>query len=368
MNGNSKISQLQFISIGSCFVMGTIVVSVFISSVARGESWLFGAIGALLFLPVLFVYFLLMNKYPKKNLFEINRLALGSFWGRVLSALYLFFFLSLCALNAIEAGSFLHHFIIPETPLFVVILFIMAACVYCAKKGLGTFARVSTIFGIFAFIGLLFNLLLSIPHARLEYLFPVGNLSLLDYLQTAHITVAIPYGETLALLMLVGDVSENANAKKAYLVITAFTATVMTLVHLRDVSSLGPMISYAVVPSFEAVRLIDFANIFSRIESIFALLLVSLTFFKTLLLYTICLRGTAQLLSLKSYRPLMPMLAMLLAIYAVCAYGASGSNIFFGKNVAPFIWSVFIFLLPLLTLAAALIKTALKKRSKGAQS
>jgi len=366
MKNSHKLSQMQFISIGSCFLMGTIVISVFISSVTQRESWLVGSLAAIAFLPVLLVYFSLMNKYPKKNLFEINNLALGPVFGPALSALYLVFFLSLCALNVLEASGFLHYFIMPETPVFAVALFIMTACVYCAKKGLGALARVSSIFGIFALVGLLFNIALSVPHSKIEYLFPIGSLQLLDYIQGVHIAAAIPYGETLALLMLVGDTSEKTNAKKAYLVICAFTAVLMTLVHLRDVTSLGPVISLVAAPSFEAVRLIDLANIFSRTESIFALLLVSLTFFKILLLFHICLRGTAQLFSLKSYRPLMLMLAMLLAVYATGAYGSSSNNIFWGKNVSPFVWSTFTFLLPLLTLAAALIREALQKNRKGA--
>lgn len=365
---DKKISQLQLISIGACYVSGTIVVSVFVSSVAKNDSWLIGILGGICFIPVLLVYFSLAKKYPGKGLFEINEAVFGAVGGRVLSFVYLIFFFSMCALNILEASNFLYYFVLPGTPLLLIAAVFMLGCVYCVRKGFATIARVSTLFGIIAMAGMAFSLLLSLNHANFEFLLPIFNLPPLDYIQSTHVAVSIPYGESLILMMLIPKLSEKASIKKAYIGVTIFTMCIMTVVHFREVISLGPLISYTTHPSYEAVRMIDIANIFSRIESLFALLLISLTFFKTLILFYLCLRGTADLFRMDSYKPLILMLGAFLIIYAVSAYGSPSSNIFWGKNVSPFIWSFFSFVVPLLTLIAAQVKGLFMKRRKEAHA
>ena len=361
---NNKISQTQLISIGGCCLLGTIVVSVFISSVASNESWLVGMLGGIGFLPVLLVYLALAKRHPKKNLFQMNGAAFGPAVGSVVSLIYLLFFLTLCALNILEASNFLHYFMMAETPLIVIAAFLMLACVYCVKKGIAPIARVSTVFGLTAVVGILFNILLSAQHAKVQNLFPLFNLKLLDYIQSTHIAVSIPFGESLVLLMFNSELSETASIKKVYISVAVITVLVTTAIHLREAMSLGPMISYATLPSYEAVRMIDISNIFSRTESIFSLLLVSLTFFKILIMFYISANGMAQLFRLNSYRHLTLMLATLLVVYAVKAYGSPSNNIFWGKNVSPFIWSFFTFLLPLITLLASMRKPLPRKKSK----
>lgn len=363
--GNNKISQLQLISIGGVYVMGTIIVAVFISSTTLNESWLMGAIGAICFIPVIMVYCSLSKKYPGKNLLAIYEEVFGSFCGRVVSFIYLIFFFSLCAINILDASNFLRYFAMTETPLLAIVAFLMAACVYCAKKGLAPIARASTIFGIVAATGIMLNVLLSLTNMNISYLFPIFNLKLLDYIQGAHIAISIPYGGSMILMMLVPDLSEKGSIKKAYISVTIITAIVMTLVHFREVITLGPMIAYVTLPSFEAVRMIDFANILSRTESVFVLLIISLTFFKSLILFYICASSTAQVFRLGTYRHMLIMLAALLTVYSVNVYGSGSTNIYMGKNVSPFIWIFFIFVFPLFTLIFSVVKRFIAKKRKG---
>ena len=366
--GNNKISQLQLISIGGCYLLGSIVVSVFISSVASNEAWLIGLFGGIFFIPVLLVYLSLAKRYPGKNLLQMNDAAFGPAVGRIVSLIYLLFFLTLCALNILEASNFLHYFMMTETPLIVIASFLMLTCVYCIKKGIAPIARVSTVFGLIATVGIVFNILLSAKHSNIQNLFPIFDLKMLDYIQSTHVAVSIPFGESLVLLMFHSDLSEKASIKKVYIWVAIITVLVMTAVHLREAASLGSMLPYATLPSYEAVRMINISNILSRTESIFSLLLVSLTFFKILILFYISASGIAQVFGLRSYRHLTLMLAALLVVYAVKAYGSPSNNIFWGKNVSPFIWSFFTFLIPLGTALVAALMPHARKRQKGAEA
>lgn len=355
---------MQLIAIGSCYLLGTIIVSVFISSVALNDSWMIGAIAAVFFIPVLFIYFSLLKKYPGKNLFEMNEAVFGSFLGRIISIIYFLFFLSLCALNIFAASNFLHYFLMPDTPLIAISAFFMLACVYCAKKGIAPIARVSTVFCLAALGVILLNIILSFTQADFEYLFPMFQLKPLDYVQSIHIATAIPFGESIFLLMLAPDLSEKASMKKVYIAVAIFTVIIMTLVHFREVLSLGPLIAYTTLPSYETVRMINIANMLSRVESLFAVLIISLTFFKTVILFHVCVKSVTQIFRLESSRHIFFMLAAFLVIYGITAYDSMSSDIYNGKNILPFIWSFFSAALPLVTLIVSAIKSFILKRKK----
>ena len=351
-----KITQSQLIAIGCCYVMGTIIVSVFISSVLGRESWIAGPAGFVAFLPALLTFCALTKKYPGKSLFEINEEVFGPAAGRIMSGIYLVFFLSIMALNVLESTNFLSFYVMPKTPSLAIAVVIVTACVYSVKKGILPLARVSTIFGIVSFVIVLFNLAMSLGNVSFGYLLPIFDHKPLDYVQGAHIAAAIPYGESVILLMLTPKVNEKANLKTSYIAIAVFTALIIMLLHIRETISLGALASFPSLPSYEVVRMINIADTLTRTESLFALVLLSLTFFKMLILLYICLSGISQIFRLGSYRHIAVMTGAFLTIYALDAYGAPGNNIYWGKNVSPFIWTFFSLILPVFTLAFSAVK------------
>jgi len=357
-----KITQFQLIAIGCCYVMGTIVVSVFISSVLGRESWMAGITGFFAFLPALFVFCALVRKYPGKSLFEINEAVFGGVVGRGMSIIYLLFFLSLMALNIFESTNFLSFYVMPKTSEIGIAAIIVIACVYSVKKGILPLARVSVIFGIVSFGIVLFNFAASLGNASFKYLLPLFEHKPPDYVQGTHIAAAIPFGESMLLLMLTPKVGEKVSIKKSYFAVAAFTAVIMMLVHVRETISLGALVSFPSLPSYEVVRMINIADTLTRTESLFALLLLSLTFFKMLILLYICLSGIAQIFRLDSYRHIAVMLGAYLGVYALNAYGAHGNNIYWGKNVSPFIWTFFSLVLPSFTLISAKAREFLNVR------
>lgn len=365
---NRKISQMQIICIGACNIMGTILVSVFVSSVLRHESWMSGILGFALHVPVILIYLSLTKKYPGKCLFQMNTEVFGAVVGRVVSVLYLLFLFSVCALNVLEATNFLSYFILPETSRFAIAALTVAGCVYSVRKGILPIARVSTFF-LIAMVGvMLFYCGVTLIDAEFEYLLPVFAHKPLDYLQTAHISAAIPYGESLSILMLIPDLDKKVSLKKTYFVGAAVAMASMVFVHGREIISLGPILAFSTLPTYEAARMVHVPGILTRIESLFALSLIMLTFFKTTVLFYMCASGIKQITGIETHKHINIMLGLLLAVYAVTTYGPPTTNIFFGKNVSPFVWSLFTMALPLITLLFSLVRSLvsrLRRRSDG---
>ena len=353
---DAKITEGQLAALGCCYLLGTMVVSSFITTAAGRDAWFMGLWGLVFFAPTLLCWLGLIRRHPRLGLLEIFDAVLGPLWGRVLSLLYLLFFMALCALNIQEAIGFMHFSIMPETPLLALAALFMAVGVYGARKGLAPMARLAAAFCAVACAGLMINLLSSLSHADFRHLLPMLDGPASGYIQAGHIAAAIPYGEGLVLLMLLPRLESKARPGRALAGVAAFTGIVITLVHLREAATLGPLAGYATQPSFEAVRMIGHQGALTRTESLFALLLVTLTFFKTLILFYICLIGIKHVFRLEGARPLAVPLALLLTLVAVRMCGSQSDTALFGKNSAPLIWSIFTLALPALTLLLSLLR------------
>ena len=360
---SKKISCVQIICIGVCNVMGTIIISGYISSVLRHEAWIAGVLGFAANLPTLFIYCALTKKHPGKGLFEINEAVFGHIAGRVLSIVYLLFFFSVCAQSVMEATNFLSYFILPDTSRLLIASFLVAGCVYSVKKGIMPLARASTIFLITMCAVMLFYGVMSLVNAEPEYLLPLFSKRPLNYIQGAHIAAAIPYGESVVLLMLIPDMDKKVSIKRTYLAVVGAAALIMVFVHVREIVALGPVAAFSTLPTYEAARLVQIPGVLTRIESVFALALIMLSLFKTIVVFYVCIEGIKQAARLKS-RSYTVMLGLLLVMCAVAMYRSPAMSIFIGKNVSPFIWSFFTLLLPLLTLMATVFRTGIARECR----
>lgn len=89
-----------------CFMQGTMLRAGFIISMTRNDSWIMAFSGLLLTLPLVSIYAALLRRFPGKSLIEIDNIIFGPVLGKAVSALYLFFFLLLAALNTRDLGNF----------------------------------------------------------------------------------------------------------------------------------------------------------------------------------------------------------------------------------------------------------------------
>jgi spore germination protein KB len=80
-------------------MQATVLRSGYIVAVTRHDSWAMAVTGFLFAVPMVAIYAALFRKFPGKNLIEIDDVVFGSIMGKIVSVSYLFFFLSLAALN-----------------------------------------------------------------------------------------------------------------------------------------------------------------------------------------------------------------------------------------------------------------------------
>jgi len=361
-NERGRLSEGELLFSVFCFMQGTMLRSGFVISITKNDSWAMAFTGLLLALPLVAIYASLLGRFPGKSLIEIDDIIFGPVLGKTVSVLYLFYFLSLAALNTRDLGNFVAGYMMPETPLVAIILLFLLVCVYVIRKGIENLTRLATLFCIASVSALIINTILVLKEVRLDFLKPFFHLPLTDYVQGTVSVMVVPMGEVLIFTMIAPMLKRGQKAGRPLAFGLIFSSLFLAVAILRDIITLGPLVSIVSLPSFESVRYVSLAGILTRMESIYAVVLIILFLFKvSILLYAFVL-GLSQLLGFKSYSPLTLLCAALVFSYSIFVFESVMDNMNWGASTAPFFALTFELLLPAISLLTALIKGKVRAR------
>lgn len=361
-----KITPSQLLFSAACFIQSSTLLTAYVTGVADYDSWFVVAAGIVFCLPILLVYLGLMKLYPGKNLVEINDLAFGKILGKVVSFFHIMFFLTLAALNLRDLSLFVKQTIMVKTPDVVLSAVCVLVSAIAVRYGLQVVTRFAFLFISISVLVLGFSLLFATSEMDLNNFLPMLQLPAVKYVQGVNIVLSIPFGELVIFLMVLPYVREKQKPLGRYFLGGFLMGAVMfLLVVFRDTAVLGNTLSLFVLPAFETLRIITLFGSLSRLEILFAIVLIILLFFKISLLHYVTVLSTAQVFKMKSYKPLVFAAGVLMISYGFTLYPSSIQHDVSGGQTSDILWQVFEFILPLLALVIGKIK---KRKSKGAEA
>lgn len=358
--GRISSTQLMF-SIG-CFIQASSLFTAFALNITLQDTWLPILAGFIISIPIFLMYAALYRKYPGQSLIEINDIVYGPYIGKAVSAFYIFFFLSVTTFNVREMGSFVVTDIMPETPMNAIIIMMVFVCAYAASKGVETFTSYSTFF-IFIFSAiLLFNGVLLISDMDLKEFLPALTLNYSKYVQSTHLIIVIPFCEIVSFLMFFPCVKDTKKLGKTLIAGLSIGAATVFFVVARDIAVLGPLVSILKLPSYETVRQIDVGNVLSKMEILYAFILLLLLFYKITILFYATVMSIAQSFHLRTYTPLVSLVGVVIVSYSILYSDSSIENVYWETNFVPFFYMIFELIIPMITFILALMQK--RKRQK----
>lgn len=353
-------SQLMFLVTG--LIQGSALTVAFITKIAKQDIWLVVLSGLVISLFLALIYISLAQKFPSKNLIQINDIIYGPYVGKLISALYLYFFLLIIPANLRFIGDFSLTYLMPETPMSVILIMFMFICAWAVRKGIEVIARTSIILVVITIIISLFTFVLLLKDMQLTNFLPILELSLKDYIQSTHIMMAIPFGEVLVFFMVIPYVNNIKQAKSSVLLGLIIGGLTILSVTVKFIAVLGITSTIMTSPYFEAVRLIDIAGIITRLEILVAIGLLITVFLKVSIFYYATVLGIAQLLNLRSYLPLVLPIGIICISLSFFLYASPVEEVESAVSIWP-IWSIpFELLFPLSSLLIAKIRRLPKKQ------
>lgn len=350
MIDKTKITGGQFLFTVACFLQSSTLLTSLFTSITMQDSWIAVVLGFLACMPLLFFLTRLMKAFPGKNLIQINEIIFGKVLGKVFSAIYLFHFISLGALNLRDLGDFVKKSIMYRTPIIVIIAVFILLCAWALRYGLEAVTRYNALFSFISMLLAVSTSFLVFDLINFENLLPILDLPPISYIHSAHNVAAIPLSEIIVFMMITPNIKLKSKKFTKYFFIGILIGVVnLLIVVLRDTVVLGNTMPYFTIPAFQTLRLIDIARSISRIEIFFATVLIILLYSKIALLYYIIVLALAQIFNIKSYKPLINTVGVILVLYSIVSYRSVFEHAEASMNVEPIIWMITELILPALT-------------------
>ncbi len=356
------ISSWQLTFLIGIFIQGSIFCTTLVFEITPKDVWIALLTAFAVVTLFMLIYVKLMQKFPGKNLVQLNDIVFGRYLGKVFSVLYILFFILSTAADLRFIIDFIVGLFMTETPIIVFAIMFVFACAWAVRNGIETLARTGLLFLMIIFILVVLIVILTANKFDISNLFPVLDIPLIDFIQANHIILSIFFGEIFVFMMLIPYMDDIKKAKKSVLLgLTIGTAT-MLIASVMITGVLGNLDSIVNSPLISAVRQVEVAKVLTRMDFLVVSVLIFSVFMKISVVYYATTLSISKLFNLKSYKPLVIPVGIIFVGLLVPVFANPIAQAECGMNTWPFFASIIQFLLPPVTLLVATICRLPKKR------
>ncbi|MFC5470756.1 GerAB/ArcD/ProY family transporter [Cohnella suwonensis] len=278
-----RISQSQLAAMIILFQIGSSPLFL-LASPAGSDAWISVFIGVLCGMIFLLLVTLPIHRMaPDKNLMEIFDRTFGKAAGGIFGIAYIVYFSYEAIRNVREFGDLMIMYLLPHTPLWIIMFILLVVAGYAVHQGVEVFARIAEIilpFIMLMYLGL-FVMIYGTGIFDLHRLQPVLGNGFKKVLSAAIPgVISFPFGQMVLFLMFWKYASPSAKTTKVTLGSFLFAGTFITVTNIFIIASLGAMSEFSIIPLLQVVNLVKFANFVERLDPIVALLLFTGVFMK----------------------------------------------------------------------------------------
>lgn len=260
--GNSiNLFQFGLILIHTKIGVGIITLARDVQSHANSDGWISILLAGLFIQIVIFIYGSLIKRFPNQNLFEITEIILGKVLGKLVMMLYFINLLIISAIMLTKYTVILKSWLMPLTPEWVLLSFIIILAVYVAKENLQIISRffVLASFVIVVFIGSNFY---ALKQATYTYLLPIGSAGLTSILKGSITSIISFQGFEYILMIAPFVVASPQQIVKAATITNIFVTLFYTFIIITIQMIFSPEdLSLITEPIFYVVKAFSFTMI-----------------------------------------------------------------------------------------------------------
>lgn len=363
-----RISSFQLGVLVFMFVISssTLLIPPLLTSYVKQDAWIVSIITMFIALPFVWLYISLGMRYPNLTLIECTEKILGKWLGKVVSSLFIFYFLILTSGLLRQLGEMLAILVLPDTPIqWIEILFFMLV-VAATRLGIEVSSRAAEIFFPWVLSFLLFLSLALLPRIEWKNLQPIFESQFNMLAKGTIIHIGIPFFDLVIFLMIFPYVSNLHKAKKVYFAAMIAGSMIIVMITLISILVLGANITeQSTYPVYSLAQSVNIGNFIQRIEVLVGGIWFITLFFKITICFYATVLAIAQFFKLSDYRPLTFPLGMIIVPLSLVMFS---SMIEFRQFVRD-IWTISIapygMIFPILLLVVDSIKQkrAVKKES-----
>jgi spore germination protein KB len=249
--------------------------------------------------------YLLMKRFPEKNLVEVFEASMGKILGKVIAIIFCGYFIYYCGMNVREFLEMLKAFNLPYTPPSVILFAFLSIVALIAFYGLEAISRFAYISFLPIMGGLLAILMLASSYYYPDLLKPYLGYGLLKTVLTGF-ERSSAYDEVVILAIIINSIHGLKNLKKAGIISLLLSGLTFSLTLLCYIMTFGYNVgSENVSGVYSMSRLIYFNRFFQRVESIFLFFWVISSVITIAAVFYIAVSTYCKTFVIKNHRPLI---------------------------------------------------------------
>ncbi|MGP0583962.1 GerAB/ArcD/ProY family transporter [Paenibacillus timonensis] len=367
---HEKISAGQLASIVILFQIGS--SSLFLlASEAKHDAWISVAIAMVLGMGILiFVTMPIQSRAPHLDLIEILTRYFGKYLGFTVGLAYVGYFIYKSVRNVREFGDLVILYLLPGTPLDVVMIVLLAVGAYAIIQGIEVFFRVGQLVlpWLLLIYLLLFGLLIVSGLVNLKQLLPLIEQGWMPIWNAAvPEVISFPFGEMIVFLIFWKHVTQFNDFKKFTLISYTFSGLFIVLTNVLIIAVLGDLSGAYIIPFMFGTSLIEIGGILERMDPFVSLLLFGGVFFKQATYYLAAVLAAAQLFKVKRQVVVVPIGIAIFAGARMFKSYMEQIQLGFEYNLK-FHFPIFQIVLPILLLLVLLLTQGFKRKRDAPQN
>jgi spore germination protein KB len=358
----NKASSGQVMYAAANLIIATSLLTWELYIAAKNEAWIAIAAGVAASLCVLLVYIKLADRFTGLSLLWITDAVFGKILGKIVYALYLFFFFTLAALNVSVFGGFVKSFTLPSTPAYLVLAIFVLVSAWAVKKGSTNVLKYSAVIALSSIAVILLYTLLLVPTMDVRNLLPVFALPFRNYIIGTHSVTMLPLCDPFVLMMFLPVLRKPKEFGGAVAKGMLIGGLLMLVIALSNITVLGQSARIYPFPSMATIRQIDVGDVLTRLDIVYISIQIVLIFYKVTVLFYASVCGVGELFGFSPMRHLTGIMGVLLVVYAMSVFKSlSEHQEFLLNGAAPMYNMFFSVILPILTLITAFCRGLFRK-------
>ena len=333
-----------------------------LSGLVGNAGWYMTLISAAVALIGFMFIYLLLKRFPDKDLAEIFDLSLGRFFGFLFSAILAIYLLFIAVTRLAEFTEVMKVYVFPFSPNWYIIG-IFVACVYVMSRlGLESMARFAKLMIYFMMAGFVVVLLLGFQNYNINNIYPIFGSGLGKVIITG-ITRSSVYGEVIILAVFASSFQGVKYIKKEGIIGIVISAVTFALSIFAYTLTFPYSISQEITaPMYEMATLVDYGRFLQRVEPLFLFNWINSALISTTVIFYAFVWMFCKMFRIEDKMPVV--LGGAVILYALAAMHKNiitviAEDVQFLRSFG----SLFMFGLPLITLIIALIRKKGAKQS-----
>lgn len=313
--GKISVWQAAIVTLTHPLGTGIFVLPAFAINWAREDAWLVEFVVTIPALIIVFAVDKLGRMFPGQTIVQYSETILGKYFGKFVGFLMASYFFYIGTVIIFEMASFMASVIMPETPIVIFIAFTGLVIAYTVYNGVEVIARLNVWFFSVVVVSLLLITLLAMKDMNPNFFRPI----LANGIKPVLLASPAPYawrGTIVIMAMLIPYVKQPEKLRMPYVYAALILGLLFELNTVSNLAVFGPFEGGRIsLPVVDMVKMINVANFVQHIEALLVLVWVGGVFTMSTGWFYASVLGTAQILRLKDYRPLiLPMMLIYVTV------------------------------------------------------